>query len=418
MSATEVGRQVLQAPPLPKSVPSWIDGLRRAGAQPVIAVAGSRGKSTVIHLLDAILSAAGVRTVLWTDHGVTIQGRKQRGELVPWTRGMSLIASGGLDLAIQELDWDTVAAVGLPQGAYPLVAVTNLCANNDACLLQEETLRAVRALRSIRAAAHPDARLVLNGDDWAVAGGDNEADPRNILVTQSRDTPLVRSHLQHGGMAAWVEDGAVRFGNNPDPAPLFALANAPITGGGGFGFQVANLLTAVGIARACGVESTTLARAIKTYRPDPMALPGSFNLFHVRGATAIVDLPTQPWFMRVPLRAVGHLAATRQVHVIGAALPVPISDLPETGRLLGRGGGLLVMHGEKEHPERAAAIMQGVAQNDLPPVIIHAESESAAITAVLRVLRPDDALYIVADDASTVIRRLQRAENAERASIA
>ena len=49
MSATEVGRQVLPAPPLPKSVPSWIDGLRRAGAQPVIAVAGSRGKSTVIH---------------------------------------------------------------------------------------------------------------------------------------------------------------------------------------------------------------------------------------------------------------------------------------------------------------------------------------------------------------------------------
>ncbi|MFM9106232.1 MAG: hypothetical protein ACKOWF_05995, partial [Chloroflexota bacterium] len=378
MSVSELTRRAEAPAPLPDSVPGWIGRLRRSGAQPVIAIAGSRGKTTGIHLLDAMLAAAGLRTVLWTDHGVTIAGRKQRGELVPWTRGLALVASGDLDLAIQELDWDTVHAVGLPEEAYPLVAVTNLCANNDACLLQDETLRAVRALRTVRAAARPGARFVLNGDDWAVAGGDHEDDPRNILVTQSRDTPLVRTHLARGGVAAWVEAGDVHFGPAEGAATLLTVADAPISGGGLFGFQVANLLTAAALARACGVPAAAIAAAAASYRPDPMAIPGSFNVFAIRGATVIVDRPAPPWFMRVPLRAVGPLGPGRQVQMIGAARPTPVDDLQETGRLLGRGAGLVVVHGETSHPERTAAILQGIAQNDVPPAIVHAESENAA----------------------------------------
>ncbi|MGI9254962.1 MAG: hypothetical protein ACR2J8_14560, partial [Thermomicrobiales bacterium] len=312
MTALTTAPQSTMQPALPKSVPDWIDNLRRSGAQPVIAVAGSRGKSTVIHLLDAILVAAGLRTVLWTDHGVTIEGRKQRGELVPWTRGLSLIASGGLDVAIQELDWDTVHAVGLPTGAYPLVAVTNLCANNDACLLQDETLRAVKALRSVRAAAHPGALFVLNGDDWAVAGGDAETDPRSILVTQNRDNPLMRTHLAQGGVAAWVDDGTVQFGTALHQRPMLDITSVPLTGDGLYGFQVSNVLTAIALGRSCGVDEQTIAAALAAYRQDPMSLPGSFNIFGIRGATAIVDRPTPPWFMRVPLRAIAHLPAMRQ----------------------------------------------------------------------------------------------------------
>jgi cyanophycin synthetase len=400
---------------LPSSVADWRDRLRRAGAQPVIAVAGSRGKSTVIHLLDAMLTAAGLRTVLWTDHGVTINGRKQRGELVPWTRGLSLMANGDLDVAIQELDWDTVHAVGLPPGAYPVVAVTNLCANNDACLLQDETLRAIRALKSVRTAAHPEGIFILNGDDWAVAGGDHEHDPRHVLVTLSRDTPLVRSHLGRGGVAGWIEDGMVRFGTRRANADLLPLAEAPLAHHGMIGFQAANLLTAAAIARACGVDEQTVASAVTGYVQDPMVLPGSFNVIEVRGATAIVDRPAAPWFMRVPLRAIGHLPATRHVRMIGAAAAIPEADLTETGRLLGRSGGLLVLHGEQAHPERAALLLQGIAQNDVPPVVIHAETESEALSSVLRVVRPEDVLYIIADDPRGAVRRLVRSAKAERA---
>ena len=130
-------------------------------------------------------------------------------------------------------------------------------------------------------------------------------------------------------------------------------------------------------------------------------------------ALAIVDRPVSPWFLRVPLRAVRHLPGKRQVAVIGQAAGVPLAEMTEVGRLLGRDAGLVAVHGEAGDPERGAALLQGIAANDVPPVVIHAATESAALNAVLRVLRPEDVLYVVADDPRAVVRRLQRAAAAE-----
>lgn len=412
-ATTTVERPVSRPYAPPESFAAWREGLLASGVLPIVAVAGSRGKSTVVHLLDAIFGAAGLRTVLWTDQGVTLAGRKQRGELVPWTKALGMLSKGDLDVAVQELDWDTVHAVGLPKGAYPIVAVTNLCANNDACLLQEETLRAIRALRSVREAAHPDAVFVLNGDDWAVAGGEAEGHNRTMLVTLSRDTPLVRSHMRRGGIAVWTEDGSIRIGRRSARCEVARLSDIPATQGGSLGFLNANLLTAVAVARACGIDEETIGAGLEEARIDPAVLPGAFNLIPVGKALAIVDRPVSPWFLRVPLRAVRHLPGKRQVAVVGQVAGVPLSELHEIGRLLGRDAGLIAVHDEAADPDRGAALLQGIAANDVPPVVVHAANESAALNAVLRVLRPEDVLYVVADDPRAVVRRLQRAAAAE-----
>ncbi|MBA3413951.1 MAG: hypothetical protein H0U10_01835 [Chloroflexia bacterium] len=394
---------------LPESVAAWRAELRHLGVPPVVAVAGSRGKSTVVHLLDAMLAEAGLRTATWTDEGVRILGRKQRGELLPWTRAMKQTASGELDLAVQELDWDTVHAVGLPRAAYPVVGITNLCANSDACLLSDETIRAMRALQTIREATHPEGMLVLNGDDWAVAGGEVEAEPNAILVTLNRDTPLVRSHLRRERLAAWIEEDLLRFGRDGDHQPLLSLADAAITGKGSVGFQTVNTLVAVGLARAVGLEFAPIVGALRSFTTEPERLPGSFNLVAVEGATVIVDRPMAPWFLRQPLRAVGHLPGRRQVRVVGRLDGIADAELTETGRLLGRGGGLIIIHDDVGAAERRELLLHGIAANDLPPVVVHTKSESAALTALLKVLRPDDTVYILADDPRSVLRRLQRA---------
>lgn len=399
----------------PASFGDWRAGVIRGGALPVVAIAGSRGKSLTLDLFDAMLNAHGLRTARWTDGGVVVGGRRQRGELVPWTKALAALAAGTLDVAVQELDWDTVHAVGLPRGAYPLVAVTNLCANSEACLVRPDTLRAVRALRTIRESAHPDAIFVLNGDDWAVAGGEAEHLPRQILTAMSADTPLLRAHRQHGGIAVWIEDGGIRWGPD-DGAELLAASSVRLTRQGAVSFMTTNALIAAALALAVGLPAETVVDVLVDHVPDPSALPDSFTLVERDGATLVVDRPALPYFLRAPLRAVGHLPGSRHIRVIGEASAIPDEDLIETGRVLARGASLIVLHDAANNPERGERLRSGIAAHDVPPVVVHAASESAAISVVTRMLRPDDVVYILADDPRTVARRLRRSTAGSPAS--
>lgn len=409
MSAVAPVAPLTEAIVLPASFADWRESVAARGALPVVAVAGSRGKSTTIDLFHAMLTAHGLRTARWTDNGVSIGSRRQRGELVPWTRALGLLASGGVDIAVQELDWDTVHAVGLPRGAYPLVAVTNLCANSEACLLRDDTLRAVKALRTIRDAAHQDAIFVLNGDDWAVAGGETEHLPRQFLAGVSRDTPLLRQHRIRGGVSAWIEDDTIRVGEPNIVTDLLPAADVRFNRGGAISFATTNVLIAAAMGLAVGIPAETVAHVLTTHVPDPADVPGSFNVIERNGALLVVDLPTPPYFLRAPMRAVGHLPGQRQIRMIGRLAGIPDEDLVEAGRLLGRGAGLIVIHDESASPERADLLRQGIAAHDVPPVVIRAATESTALSAVLRMLRPEDIVYILADDPRAILRRLRRA---------
>ena len=136
--------------PLPTGFGDWRARLDRERVAPVIGVAGSKGKTSVVRALESIFRAGGYRLATWTDSGVEIEGERQRGELGPWSRALTRLAAGGLDVALQELDWATVPTLSAPGVKYPVVAVANLCGNSEACFLTPETVQARRALQIIR----------------------------------------------------------------------------------------------------------------------------------------------------------------------------------------------------------------------------------------------------------------------------
>ena len=405
-----VQRPPMRATAFPESFAAWRSSVIAAGALPLIAVAGSRGKTTVARLLDAIFTAAGHTTALWTNQGIEIDGRRQRGELVPWSRAIEQLAQGQLDLAIQELDWSTVAAVGLPRSTYPIVAITNVCVNSDSCLIQDEMRRAVRSLDTLIAAVRGHGALVLNGEDFSVAGGDAPWPAPATLVALNRDTPLVRTHLAQGGAAAWCGDPALAIGTSGHAEPICDAKAVALALNGVVGFELHNVLTAAAIARACGIPAPVIGEVVARFTPPRRSMPGSFNVVPVAGATAIVDRPAPSWFLRSLMRAVAHLPYRRLLAVVGRLDPVADHDLPEVGRLVGRAGGALIVHGDAGAPDRAAAFRTGVAMNEVPPFVIHAGSEPEALDRALRMVRPDDLLLVLADRPDRVLRVLGRAD--------
>ncbi|MBA2521360.1 MAG: hypothetical protein H0V24_17015 [Chloroflexia bacterium] len=396
---------------LPLSFQEWRSRLDSQHVPAVIGIAGSRGKTTVIRMVEAIFRESALRTAVWTDQGIEVNGRRQRGELVPWSRALERLGDNSLDVAIQELDWSLVHAVGLPPRSYPVVAITNLCVNSDSCMVRTESLLADRALPKLRAAARHDGVIVLNGEDFSVADRTEAIASTPILVGLSKDTPLVRKHLQHGGTAAWTTRQELRLGTVATSGPLGSVVDLPFALHGAIGFQVHNALMAAAIARSCGIPGTTIAAALAKFEMSPAAMPGSFNVLSIGDAIVVVDRPVPSWFLRTPLRGIFHLLpGHRLITIAGKLEAVPDDDLVETGRLLGRAGGALVLHGSTERPERTALLRQGAAANEVPPVVIHVGTERQAISRALRMLRPDDLAYVLADQPAMVLRALERAQ--------
>lgn len=411
--------QLAPRPSIPVSQPPisfrmWRQSVAEMGILPVIGVAGSRGKTTVVRLLDTIMREAGLRTITWTDSGVEIEGRHQRGELGPWSHTLPGLRSGEIDVAIQELDWATVSAVGLPTGSYPLVAVTNICVNNDECLIQEDTRRALRAMDAVLAAAHFDGLLILNGEDFAVAGTEAGYPATTILVGLNRLHPLLRPHLEAGGTAAWLEDQHLVYGQSPDPLRLVDITELDFALAGAARFELANALIASSLAINCGIPIQVIARALRDFKVPLDSMPGSFNVTTIGGASVVIDRPTPSWFLRPALRAIAHTVHARTLTVVGRLDEVPTADLADVGRLLGRTGGVVVLHSSEHDPARAEQLREGIAANKVPPLLMHLPTERIAVNRALKMIRPGDLLFILADNPAAVGRAVARAVRAVR----
>jgi cyanophycin synthetase len=406
-----VERPLPRTTALPTSFNDWRSSVAKRGALPVIAIAGSRGKTTVARLLEAMFNEAGLKCALWTNLGVEIAGDIQEGELVPWSTSLRLLASGTLDVAIQELDWATVHAVGLPPNAYSLTAVTNLCVNSESCLLQDDTQLALQSLGSVFTSTRDDGVVVLNGEDFAVAGDGAQRRTPAVLVGLNRDTPLIRDHLSAGGMAAWIEGKRLRIGTDDTNDQICTTTSVALALKGAVGFELHNALTAAATARACGIPLSTVSRVLRRFVPGQGLMPGSFNVVPIGGATVIVDRPAPSWFMRHVMRAVTHLPFRRILAVVGRLSTVSDDDLAEVGRLLGRVGGAMIVHGADESPARSAAFRQGISLNDVPPFVISTGSEADAIDRALKMVRPDDLVLVLAERPANVLRMLAAAKS-------
>jgi cyanophycin synthetase len=396
----------------PASFEIWRAELTAAGLRPIVVVAGSRGKTTVVRLLDAVFREAGLTTAIWTDRGVEIEGTPQRGELVPWTRVQGRLDDGTLDVAIREIGWSTMRTAALQPSSAPIVAVTNVCANRDACLIQGEAKLAAKVLPDLLKVASPEGLVVLNGEDFAVSGDEVPRDRPQWLIGLNRVTPLLRQHMGAGGTAAWVDNGALIVGDQSSARGLGRADDLVFALNGAAGFEVHNALTVAAVATAAGIGERAIGRALTEFRISQRFMPGSFNIVEVNGATAIVDRPEPSWFLRPILRAVKDRTIGRVVTVAGRLEAVPDSDLAEVGRLLGRASQALVLHSDSEDAARAAGFRQGVALNDVPPPIVHTPSERRAVTRGLAMVRPRDFLLILADRPQSVLRALARAAQA------
>jgi len=397
---------------------SWQRDTISQGTLPVIAVAGSRGKSTVVRMLDAIFSSAHLRTATWTNLGVEIRGRRQAGELSGWSLALSRLAESTIDIAIQELHWSTINAVGLPEATYPVAVLTNL--TNVPASHQDSSGRAAQGEQDRRAsfrmvqAVHQNGLLVVNGDDYAlpqlVAGSGSST----AITALSEESPAIRHHLGDGGSGAWQQDARLFIGNHEARLSIGAAGDYPVTLQGAAASQISNLLAAASTAYAIGVDIPTIVGALRQFRTDPDVLPGSFNMFEKGSFRACIDRAGPSTALRPLLRAINPGNKRRQITVIGDLASFPLADVHEIGRLIGRHHGAIIVHSNRD-PQVIDQFRRGIAANDYPPVVIYLPTERRALNRALKTASSDDVVLVLSQgDPGMAIRALRRFTTHER----
>lgn len=374
---------------------------------PIVAVSGQWGKTTTARLLEAMIRQRHPRLALWTDQGVYFNGRRQLGELAPWGEALRSLTAGDLDLAIQELDAQTVNAVGLPTAAYALGIITSFCGNDEACLLHPRAASERQAQGAVARAVHQAGALVLNADDHAVAEGGADCRGAVIYYGMSRRNPFIRAHLAAGGRAVCVSGGMIVLCEGARSQPVLPTRDVAISLGGAIVFQVQNALAAVAAAWWLDVPAGRIAATLRGFTSEPTIMPGACNQLQIDGATVIVDRLHDALSARALLRGVRKVRGRhRRLALAPADGGLDAAELTDIGRLLGRSFDLIAVHPGRGDAAQVEALRAGVALNPLPPMLLTPPDETAALEKLLPLLHANDLLLVLASDLALVLRTL------------
>lgn len=387
---------------------SWQRDTLLSQTLPIIGISGTRGKSTVLRLVEAMVLSAHLRRATWTDLGVQIQGRRQRGEIAGWRHALTRLSEGSVDVALQELDWATVTAAGLPDGSYPVIALCGLREHTEIRDKSPSLQLATRAASRCVSAVHHDGFLVVNGDDFYAVEAAADCDATAVLVSKSFQSPLLQAHLAEGGAGVWVKNGYVWAGDRNQATRVGHVVDFPITLQGQASFNVTNVLLAIAIGRGIGLDVPTIAQTLMQFRAAWELLPASMNVYETEQFRAVIDQIGPGWVLKSVLRAINPNADRRQVTVIGNLNWIAAEDVYECGRQLGRYHGAIVMHGEQEQA-RVEEFRRGLAANEYPPLFIWLPTERRAINRAFKTLKQGDVLLILTShDSSAAHRAIKR----------
>ncbi|CAA9574018.1 MAG: hypothetical protein AVDCRST_MAG18-2327 [uncultured Thermomicrobiales bacterium] len=393
------------APPLPRR-----GALRLL---PLVAIGGRWGKTTTARLLEAMLQRHAMSLAVWTDQGVWVNGRKQRGELIPWGEALRTLAGGEIDLAIQELDARTVVAAGLPPATYSLGIITSFCGNDRLCEAEGRALTERQAQLAIARAINPQGALVLNADDHVVADEGDQTAAELIYYSVARSNPIVRAHLAAGKRAVTISSGMIVLCEGRRSQPVVSTREVAIAIGGSIVFQVQNALAAVAAAWHLGVPPTEIAATLCAFTSSPTGMPGACNQFTIEGATVILDRFHDAVSARVLIRGLRKVPNRRRRIVVLSEAQLPPVNAPEIGRLLGQSFDQVIVHhdsiqqgGAPAAPAVAKALLTSIARSKIPPIVNGVADESSALARLLQQLGPNDLALILATDRRLVLRTL------------
>jgi cyanophycin synthetase len=381
---------------------------------PVVAVAGTNGKTTTVRLIASILSRKGLRVGMTSTDGVYIEGRRiDTGDCSGPKSARNVLAHPDVDAAVFETARGGVLREGLAFDRCNVAVVTNIGVGDHLGLNYISTAEDLAVVkRVIVENVAPDGMAVLNAADPIVARMAGSCPGAITFFANDPFLPTMAMHRAQGKRIIF-RDGDAIVAAEGRLEHRISLGGIPITQGGNIGFQVENAMAAIGAAWALGLGWPIIHAGLGSFVNDAQTAPGRFNLFDYRGATLIADYGHNPDAIQALVRAIDNMPARKRVVVISGAGDRRDQDIRQQTEILGEAFDAVVLYQDACQRGRAdgeviGLLRQGLAKASRTRYVEEINGEFAAIDAGLAQLGPGDLCLILIDQIDAALDHIAR----------
>jgi cyanophycin synthetase len=262
---------------------------------PIVAVTGTNGKTTTTRLIAHIFRQVYDSVGFTTTDGIYIGDHLvEKGDTTGPQSAQVILQDPTVDIAVLETARGGILRSGLAFQASDVSVILNVAADHLG-LGDINTIDEMARLKAVVAeSVHADGYAVLNADDERVAAMAEQVLGKIAYFSMTPDNPLVRSHVQNGGMAAVYEEGYISVLQQDWVHRIEKVEQVPMTLGGCAPFMIANALAASLAAFVHGVSVEHIRSALRSFRASAQQTPGRMNLFNLGHYHVLVDYAHNP----------------------------------------------------------------------------------------------------------------------------
>ncbi len=382
------------------------------GRIPIVAVTGTNGKTTTARLVTHLLATSGLRVGMTNTDGVYVNGRQiDSGDCSGPRSARNVLVHPDVDAAVFETARGGILREGLGFDRCGTAVVTNLGAGDHLGLNYITTVEDLAVLkRVIVMNVAPEGYAVLNAADPIVVAMAPKCPGGVIFFAMDPHNPVLTAHRAQGKRTICVDGDAIVAAEG-SWREFLPLRDIPLTRGGTIGFQVENVMAAVGAAWSAGLDWDVVRNGLASFVNDSDNAPGRFNVMSYKGATVIADYGHNPDAMRALVGAVNGIPAKRRSVVISGAGDRRDEDIREQTAILGDAFDDFFLYQDacqrgREDGEVLGLLREGLSKAQRAQHVEEIRGEFVAIDTALSRLQPGDLCLVLVDQVEEALAHL------------
>jgi len=382
------------------------------GRIPLVAVAGTNGKTTTVRLIAHMLSCNQHRVGMTTTDGVYIENKRiDSGDCSGPRSARNVLMHPDVDAAVFETARGGVLREGLGFDRCDVAVVTNIGIGDHLGLNFISTVEDLAVVkRVIVQNVAPNGMAVLNAADPMVANMASSCPGRITFFAQDGNHALLATHRAQGNRTLHLDNGNIVLTEGAFEHRI-AVTDIPITHGGVIGFQVENAMAAIGAGWGLGLAWDAILQGLRTFENSADNTPGRFNLFSHKGATVIADYGHNPDAIEALTRAVEGMPAQRRMVVISGAGDRRDEDIRRQTEILGDAFDDVILYEDQCQRGRAdgeviALLRTGLSNAKRTRNVSEIHGELIAIDTALAGLQKGDLCLILVDQVEEALAHI------------